>query len=1005
MHDHLPYNISIKNSYSLGKVSGKEKVEGFIYAQKEKVSASNNLYNKSNPASNNFAVGKDLEDMKKRETYQGWDFDTVWRIDEGRDYPRLRALTEGKIEVAPEKTGAGITANNLSKTYDGEAVNTEADLAKLDGWNGTGYTVSGLKESDDLSSIFNGGLTFNGAKSTWKGAVNAGEYVLDPTADLTEAAKQKYEIVWNTGKLTINKRPISLIGTKEYNGNPFVKAVDFTRINGLVDKDKPLAYDSKNKLLPTTLSGTVAATGSEVREKAYRLKDSIGLTLKEELAKNYEIKPTESFVQVTPKTIKVDGKITLVGNRVYDGTDKAYARDVPMEFINKQLIEKDRGKLTITGIGKLDSANATKVGERRHLVDLGSLALKGDIAKNYKLDLDNSYWTIAPKPLRVIGEKEYDQDNERYNIKANELNGTKIRLHTYDIPLNRLLIDAQKVSIDKSFKGVLSGKDVGKHKLLNFNELKLVGEGKDNYVLVEEGSEFNVLPRQLKLFVPYVSGSRNSQDKDAEYTIYRIIPDKDYDGTTNVVERDKSILWTLRRAGELELNAFSASNKSSEFNDVSVKFDAKFSQSDAGKNIPVVISNITLTGKDAKNFYIDPKDPFHKHFRNSLIADIKPLTISIAAEIKDGIKGNHRTFAQLKEIIDKNLISWVYLRPYGGDKFLNRDWTKGNFAVNKVGEREYAIQIGTLRAPNSNYNIEYNDRHIYITDKYDVSDYDSAILGLASQIDDEELTKKNESPTVDYIGIVSDVTSAPLAIAKHQFEAVSSYFDDTSRKWVSNFIREIESMNISVNIDFSNPNAIINAVNEEFKEFNSIAQYNTAYTLLIKGLREAKSAVDVPLKILDVVEKVSIIASIPDFVENAKDLVSDLIDNSKERENLKKVISSLRKNPGDRTAFGKLKYSLGNKWGKELALSYAKDANSIHTVMSELSQIISIIELEKKQNEIMNFLGSTTSLEGIAKLVIQQKILGDLISKGQISPSELSKMRLYDVKNNSLYIK
>ena len=34
--------------------------------------------------------GKSTEDMMKKDTYSGWDFDKVWKIYEGVSYPTLR---------------------------------------------------------------------------------------------------------------------------------------------------------------------------------------------------------------------------------------------------------------------------------------------------------------------------------------------------------------------------------------------------------------------------------------------------------------------------------------------------------------------------------------------------------------------------------------------------------------------------------------------------------------------------------------------------------------------------------------------------------------------------------------------------------------------------------------------------------------------------------------------------------------------------------------------------
>ncbi len=36
-------------------------------------------------------TGKKTADMKKKATYQGWDFNNIWKIDEGTNYPKLRS--------------------------------------------------------------------------------------------------------------------------------------------------------------------------------------------------------------------------------------------------------------------------------------------------------------------------------------------------------------------------------------------------------------------------------------------------------------------------------------------------------------------------------------------------------------------------------------------------------------------------------------------------------------------------------------------------------------------------------------------------------------------------------------------------------------------------------------------------------------------------------------------------------------------------------------------------
>ncbi|MCX6154176.1 MAG: hypothetical protein NT007_08450, partial [Candidatus Kapabacteria bacterium] len=58
----------------------------------------NNYWNKDfYPRPDTFTskgIGKTTAEMMKKSTYRYWDFDSVWCIDEGKDYPRLRAFNK-----------------------------------------------------------------------------------------------------------------------------------------------------------------------------------------------------------------------------------------------------------------------------------------------------------------------------------------------------------------------------------------------------------------------------------------------------------------------------------------------------------------------------------------------------------------------------------------------------------------------------------------------------------------------------------------------------------------------------------------------------------------------------------------------------------------------------------------------------------------------------------------------------------------------------------------------
>lgn len=505
-------NAEIVNSYAvktMKKINQDTKLGGLIGRSSgggDKMT--NSYYNIDNINGDNFGIAKSLLDLKAQFTFENWDFDTIWRIDEGRDYPRLRALTESKIVVTPdpEKTEAGITANNLSKTYDGEAVKTEADLAKLDGWNGTGYTVSGLKEGDSVASIFNGGLTFNGARSTWKGAVNAGEYVLDPTADLTETAKQKYEIVWNTGKLTINKRPVSLIGTKTYNGTPFVRATDFTRVNGLVDKDKSLAYGTDDKLLADTLSGTATAEGKDARDEFYRLKEVSGLSLKEALAKNYEINPANSLVQITPRILNLEISKTYDGSSIFDnGFNLGNGLSVNSTTLTAtNVLDNDKVNLSSRGL----SVNGVNAGIYERLK---SGVIESD-NPNYIYTASQSQVKaeIKPKTIALEGHKEYDGTRDVTTKQITKLNGVVNKSDEL------VLLQHIQGSGTLNSENVMEGKTLVNSDFKFAKDLISAPDAVSNYVISPLLSRWNITPRAV-----IVNGER------------------EYDGT-NLVQAGKS---------------------------------------------------------------------------------------------------------------------------------------------------------------------------------------------------------------------------------------------------------------------------------------------------------------------------------------------------------------------------------------------------------------------------------------------------------------------------------
>lgn len=402
---------SIINSYAAGKVSTKDSEKGGLigYSNSGDYAQFNmgTYYDKDllNSTSNSYGSEKSSVEMKQKSTFKDWDFDTVWRIDEGNDYPRLRALTEGTIIITPNKTDVGVQAHDLKKVYDGKEVSTEEHLRTIATANGYSdiVSVSGLKDGDSLSSL--GGLTYGG---TWQGAKNAGKYSIVPSG---LNGGQKYEIKYGEGSLTIDKRPVTLnlSGEKIYDGTNTISVLEkanTTNQQGILDSEL-------NKI---TFNGSGSLTGTNVG--THQLQSISENVIVGDLGKNYEIRQIGGQWKINKKPI------AITATRIYDGTNNAISEEIDNNTIisdlKNKLVTADKNKLSnnnavvIVGQGALLTKNA---GSKIAVSDAGTLKLFAltpvdkAIMNNYELDLKNSYWEIKPADLIVTAvsdKKVYD---------------------------------------------------------------------------------------------------------------------------------------------------------------------------------------------------------------------------------------------------------------------------------------------------------------------------------------------------------------------------------------------------------------------------------------------------------------------------------------------------------------------------------------------------------------------------------------------------------------------
>ena len=133
---------TIRNSYSTGTASGYFAIGGFVG---EDWSGGGSVY------TNNFwdttssgiggsigAIGLTTAQMKQQASFTGWDFTNVWSIDDGIDYPRLRAFIGSCATCAPPPSGmvawwpGNNNANDIIGSNSGTLVGAAYGPGKVD---------------------------------------------------------------------------------------------------------------------------------------------------------------------------------------------------------------------------------------------------------------------------------------------------------------------------------------------------------------------------------------------------------------------------------------------------------------------------------------------------------------------------------------------------------------------------------------------------------------------------------------------------------------------------------------------------------------------------------------------------------------------------------------------------------------------------------------------------------------------------------------------------------
>ena len=278
------------------------------------------------------------------------------------------SLSDNTFTYTINKAPLTITANSTSITY--------GDNAKNDGVT-YGEFVNGEDEH-----VINGTLSFDyGGYAKGKGV---GEYVLSLVENLSA---DNYEIVYKSGTLTVNPKPITVTianGTHEYGGavapygisdpeggGGWVNEGDKETLFGLITfllKKQTSPYDSVelNSLLP------VGKYDITAQNKDYG---------------NYNVTFNNGEYEVTPAKLT----ITAISTIIYYGDEAPNAGVEYSGFVNNE-------DSTVLG-GKLEyDYHGYKVGSG---VDTYVISVSGLTSDNYEITFENGTLTVNPRAITI----------------------------------------------------------------------------------------------------------------------------------------------------------------------------------------------------------------------------------------------------------------------------------------------------------------------------------------------------------------------------------------------------------------------------------------------------------------------------------------------------------------------------------------------------------------------------------------------------------------------------
>jgi len=285
---------------------------------------------------------------------------------------------------------ATVTASPQTKTYGQTLAVGSGSLL---------FTSSTLSNSETIGSVT---LAVIGGGDAATAPV--GSYIITPSAATGGSGTEaNYNIIYNTGLLTVNPLTVTLTGTRNYDGTT-------NAVFGVLSVSNIIGSDNV-----TLASGSAGLASEDIGTNVIT---SLGtLALGGTAATNYTLTGASGSVTVTPLPV------TVTGARPYDGTTTALAAILAIAT------NFDGTNLTLAGSATLAAADVGL----ENIADFSDLALGGTASTNYTMAGASGAVTISAAPLTVTADDQSKTYGQMVAFGSGSTNFTSSGLQNGDL--------------------------------------------------------------------------------------------------------------------------------------------------------------------------------------------------------------------------------------------------------------------------------------------------------------------------------------------------------------------------------------------------------------------------------------------------------------------------------------------------------------------------------------------------------------------------------------------